>query len=191
MNGITYNPRYEVVASWALEFMPTNCSVVFCQPIGDEVHIIGSRSYMFTQLAEAVADVRTAWPWKASQHLIPWTKESDWLELFKDLGIRTATQVVTRELAIQVTITQALLGRCWIDTESRNFEPDGNNDILIDSLNGYSVREVVEDQFTAKPLEWQYQAYMVRALERYAVWDRKRKTWSRKPNYAEHDRAVI
>lgn len=191
MNGITYNPRYEVIASWALEFMPTNCSVVFVQPIGDECHIIGSRSYMFTQLATAVADARTTFPWQASQHLVPYTKNSDWLEMFKDLGIRNATQVVNRDLAIQVTITQALLGRCWIDTESRVFEPDGNNEILIDSLNGYSVREIVEDQFSANPIEWQYQAYMVRALERFAVWERKRPKWSRKPNYTELDRAVI
>ena len=188
---IAFDPRYEVIASWAPEFLPVNCSVIFAQPRGDEVHIIGSASYMFETLANAVAKARTEYPWRASRHLIPHTESREWLLLFNDLGLR-ATPVVDRVYSVTTAITQALLARVYIDTQARSFAPDGNNEILIDSLNGYSVRERSEDQFTTRPMEWQYQEYLVRAMERYATWDRfKRHRTSRPPNYVQQDRAVI
>lgn len=188
---IAFDPRYEVVASWAPEFLPVNCSVIFLQPRGDEAHIIGSESFIFERLADCIAKVRTGYPWRAGRHLVPATDDNAWGKLFGDLGLR-ATPVLQRDYAIATVITQALLGRVYIDTQARPWAPEGNNELLIDSLNGYSVREKTEDVFTTQPLEWQYQRYLVSALERYACWDclqRSRRT--RAPNYAQQDRAVI
>ncbi len=192
MRPTHYNPRYEVIAAWQVEFLPVNCSVIFVQPRGDEVHIIGSESFMFEQLSTAVSDVQNKLPWQASKHLVPYDDESFWVGAFRDLGLHHAAQVVERPLAITTVITQALLGRCWIDTEVRLWAEEGNNQLLIDSLNSYSVRERNEEEFTTIPLEWQYQQYLVRALERYAVWDRRKsRLQSRRPNYKQHDLAVI
>lgn len=189
-----YDAAFPVSASWALEFAPVNLSVLFMQRDGNEHRCIGSRSWFFAELADCIAEAREVFPWRVSRHLIPPDEKGVWRQMFERLELFNAWNVPAFPDNQRMLLTQQFLSRLTIDTASRPWEPDGNNSTLIDSLNGYKVKELAShsDAFTMNILGT-HEQYLTRALEHYAAWDWRRpaSTWGPKVDYSKDDKRLV
>lgn len=196
----SYDARFPVYAAWALEFAPVNVSVVFLQPRDSDFLCVGSQSWYFDAVALCVAKSRAEFPWVVATHVLP--PESGprskrvWQTMFEDLRIFNVEHAPEIEDGARMVITQGFLSRVSIDTTPRPWD-ESNNAVLLDSLNGYRMRELAAqaDTFTTYPLGT-HEMHLTRALEHFAVWEwknptRGRTTWGKAPNYTQHDRAVI
>lgn len=189
-----YDAAFPVSATWALEFAPVNVSVLFMQRDGNQHQCIGSRSWFFGELADCVAESREVFPWRVSRHLIPPDEHGVWLTVFQRLELHNVEHAPAFPDNQRMLIAQLFLSRLSIDTASRQWEPDGNNALLVDSLNGYRVKELAShsDAFTLNPLGT-HEQYLTRALEHYAAWDWRRPaaSWGPKPDYSKDDRRQV
>lgn len=197
---VAHDSRFSVSAAWALEFAPVNVSVVFMQSNGFEHYCIGSRSWMFEELADCVAEVRSEFPWRVAVHVIPpepdTTRPAVWGPIFEELGLYPERAPVIDDVK-RMLLAQRLLSRLYIDTAPRPFVKNGeaNNQLLIDSLNGYRMKELsgFAGVYTMNPLAT-HERYLTRALEHYAAWDWRgapERAWGPRPDYTQSDRAVI
>src|SRR5690606_29036770 len=117
-----------------------------------------------------------------------------WELAFADQGILQCAHAPALPDGKRMTLTQRLLPRLEIDTVPRAWAPGGNNAILVDSLNGYRVKELAShsDVFTLNILAT-HEQYLARAVEHYAAhgWRAGRSGWGRPVDYSSYDRAVI
>jgi hypothetical protein len=189
-----YDARFPVYAVWSLEFVPTNIAVVFIQPRSADFLIVGSLSRFFTELAHVVADVATRYPWRTAVHILPFERPPGvWAMLFGDLCIFNCQFAPEIDPARRTMLLQRLLSRVSIDTAARPWDAE-NNGQLLDSLNGYRVKEFAhEDGFSSAHLA-SHEQFLVRPLEVFAAWEFKNppRVIKREPlDYSKHDRAVI
>lgn len=196
MRSVAYDAAFSVSASWALEFAPVNVSVVFMQSDGNEHFCIASRSWFFEELARCLAAIREEFPWRVSAHILPPEKEPRvWEGVFHDQRLLNTEHAPELADAKRMLLTQRFLPRLHIDTKPRPWDEDGNNTLLVDSLNGYRVKELAShtDVFTMNILGT-HEQYLARALEHYAAWDwqsSRSSTWNKPQDYSRWDRAVI
>jgi hypothetical protein len=196
MRRIGYDPAFPVSAAWALEFAPVNVSVLFMQRDGNEHLCIGSRSWFFEEIGACIADAREAFPWKAAEHILPPEDEPRvWALAFTDQRLFNTEHAPALPEPKRMLIAQRFLSRLHIDTAPRPWDMDGNNATLLDSLNGYRVKELAShsDVFTMNILGT-HEQYLSRALEHYAAWDwrgAKADQWAKAPDFSLHDRAVV
>jgi hypothetical protein len=194
---VSHDARFPVFAAWALEFSPVNVSVVFIQPRGQDFLCIGSHSWFFESLPDCVAKVQSGYPWRVGRHVLP--PENDphiWRALFADLCVYNVAHAPELADGKRMLIAQAFLSRLTIDTVPHPWDEE-NNQILVDSLGGYRMREVAstQDQFTTS-VQASHEQYLARALEHFAAFEWKEPTrgaraWGPAPDYSMHDRAVI
>jgi hypothetical protein len=195
--NVVYDPTFPVVAAWNVGDAPANLSVVFFQEKGNEIHVIGSRSWMFAELHECLADV-AALPWKVRTHLLKADDDGVWAELFTRHQISVEETRAAWSIGKTAAVTNAMLERTFVDTAPRPYAGAGletNNELLIDSLAGYRVKELEgqngRDNFDDKPVT-DFERYLTRAVELYAVWNFGRAPFlTRARNYSAYDRAVI
>lgn len=181
-----------------MEFQPVCLAVVYVQMDGNEIFAIGSRSWFFADTAECLAEAREAFPWKAGENVIPPEPSGPrlWAETLEGLGALNVTHAPVLEEQKRMLATQQLIGRLHVDTAPRPWAPDGNNAELIDSLNGYRVKELGghADVYTLNVLG-SHEQYLSRALEHFAAWERiagsSSSSWAKPQNYAAQDRGVI
>jgi hypothetical protein len=196
----SYDAKFPVYAAWALEFAPVNVSVVFLQPRDSDFLCIGSQSWYFDALPLCVARARSEFPWVVSTHVLPHEggprSKRVWQTLFEDLRVFNIDHAPELEDGKRMVITQGFLSRVSVDTTPRPWD-ENNNAVLLDSLNGYRVKELAShaDSFTTNVLGT-HELYLTRALENFAAWEWKNpsrgsKAWGRAPDYTQHDRAVI
>jgi hypothetical protein len=179
-----YDPKKPVVASWSLNHLPVNVSVVFAQAN----NIIGSRSWMFESFVSALAEVEHGFPWRVGTHVL--MSSPDVYQIFVDAGIYPAMALIPEERRI-TQLTSALIEEANIDTEARPFEPEGNNLLLIEALNGYAARETALNTWSLNGVTEYH--YLTRAFETYAVWrdQNKADAWGKPVDYSLQDRGVI
>lgn len=191
-----YDAALPVTAAWALEFTPVNVSVVFMQRAGNEYVCIGSRSWMFEAIGDCVAEIRTGFPWRVAEHVLPPEREPRvWQEIFGDMRVFNVEYAPELDDRARMVITQRMLPSLYIDTAPRPWEEGRqNNEMLIESLNGYRMKELAShsDVFTLNVLST-HEQYLTRALEHYAAWARLEpaRPWGPRPDYTEADRGII
>jgi hypothetical protein len=189
-----YDSAFSVSAAWSLEFAPVNVSVVMLQCDGNEHFCIGSRSWFFAELADCVAEVRTLFPWRVHTHVLPPEAASPkvWARIFEELQLYNAEHAPELPDNRRMLVAQQFMRRLHIDTMPRPWEPEGNNAQLVDSLNGYRVKELAghTDVFTVNPLAT-HEQYLSRAVEHYAAWVWNygiKEAWEPAPDWSAHDR---
>jgi hypothetical protein len=166
------------------------------QTDGNEHFCIASRSWFFEELARCIAEVREVFPWKTAEHLIPPEDEPfAWERIFREQQLHNTEHAPRLPANQLMLVAQRFLPRLHIDTEARAWEPDGNNSLLVDSLNGYRVKELSShtDVFTMNVLGT-HEQYLTRALEHYAAHEFANPAGEKlgpPPDYRLHDRAVI
>ena len=190
---VGYDATIPVTAAWNLDHMPASASVVFFQELGNEVAVIGSRSWLFTPISQCLAEL-DAFPWESARHLIRIDDEGVWPELFRRAELKVELAREHGEKSKAAAMAAAMLERTYIDTTPRDWlEPSevSNNELLIDSLNGYRLKELEEGQFGDSPVV-SYERYLTGAVELFASWHWRRARAKSKPlDYSAHDRAVI
>lgn len=192
-----YDARFPVSAAWSLEFAPVNVSVVLIQPRGDDFLCLGSRSWFFESLPDCVATVQSGYPWRVGRHVLPPEQPPRiWEALFADLCVYNVVHAPELEHGRRMLLTQAFLSRLTIDTTPRAWDAE-NNQLLVDSLNDYRMREVTnaQDQFSTS-VQASHGQYLARALEHFAAYEnfapaRGARAHSKPLDYSAHDRAVI
>lgn len=201
LGRVAFDPAMPVTAAWNLENMPANASVVFFQELGNEVAIIGSRSWMFPRSISECFGELDAFPWQAARHVIRIDDENVWPRLFLDYGLRVGQTREHSTFGKSTAVTAALLERASIDTTPRPWldaVEASNNELLVDSLNGYRAKELERvdgggENFDDKPVV-SYERYFARAVELYAAWHwarHRRRGPGRPLDYSQQDRAVI
>jgi len=192
----SYDARFPVSAAWALEFAPVNVSVVFVQPRGSDFLCIGSKSWFFDSPPECIAQSKTAYPWRVSTHILPPEDPPRiWQELFEDLCIYNVEHAPKLDDGRRMLLTQRFLSRLEVDTTARPWDAE-NNELLVDSLNGYRVKELAShhDVFTTNVMGT-HEQYLTRALEHFVAHDwakpERGRPWGPAPDYSQHDKAVI
>lgn len=194
---MNHDGRFPVFASWALEFSPVNVSVVLIQPRRDDFLCVASRSWFFDSLPDAVAIVHSGMPWKVQKHILPHEPVPKiWQALFADLCVYNVDHAPELEDGRRMMLAQAFLSRLSIDTTPREWDKE-NNQLLVDSLNGYRMREVSgqPDQFTTN-VQASHEQYLARAVENFAAYEWKNpargaRAWGAPLDYTKHDSAVI
>lgn len=194
---MNHDGRYAVFAAWALEFSPVNVSVVLIQPRRDDFVCVGSHSWFFDSLPECVAAVSSGYPWRVQKHILPPEPAPQiWAALFADLCVYNVDHAPELADGRRMMLAQAFLSRLSIDTTPREWDRE-NNQLLVDSLNGYRMREVTgqPDQFTTN-VAASHEQYLARAVENFAAYEWKNpargaRAWGPPLDYTMHDRAVI
>lgn len=183
-----FNPQRPIVAAWSLEYLPVNVSVVFAQAND----IIGSRSWMFETFITALTEIEHSFPWSVASHVIMWRDHNPGLyQNFSDAGIYPKIALAPDNGRV-TQLTSALISVANIDTEVRSYEPEGNNLLLIESLNGYSAHETNTNTWSLNNVGEYH--YMTKAFEAYAVWldqNKPQAQWGKNADYTLHDRSVI
>jgi hypothetical protein len=199
---VGYDPTLPVIAAWNLEHMPAAAAVVFVQELGNELAIIGSRSWMFTPISQCLAELESGphkFPWKAARHVLRIDGEQVWPDLFDRYGLETTQTREHSSAGKAAAVTAAMLERTTIDTTPRPWlEPaeSSNNELLVDSLNGYRMKELERadgggENFSDAPLV-SYERYAAGAVELFAAWHWAKRGARRRPiDYSAQDRAVI
>lgn len=194
---MSYDARFPVFAAWALEYAPVNVSVVLIQPRHEDFLCVGSESWFFESLPNCLAKVQSGYPWRIGKHVLP--HENDpriWEALFADQCIYNTAHAPDIADGRRMLITQAFLSRLVIDTEPHPWDKE-NNQLLVESLGGYRMREVpsAQDQFT-QSIQASHEQYLARALENFAALEWKEpmrgpRAWSAPIDYTMRDRTVI
>lgn len=165
-----YEPLRPVVAGWCLEFAEA-FAAVFAQLVGNEVRVIGSRIWHFKPVSFCLADIKETMPWaRADVNVLPPESDGAWAGVFDQAGQWCDYARNVSDIA-RVQITRELFPVLSIDEAARAWEPDGNNLLLIESLNSYGadLSRGSAETFTAKP-KHSWEVYLVRAFEMLAVW---------------------
>jgi hypothetical protein len=194
---VNRDARFPVFAAWALEFAPVNVSVVLIQPTREGFLCVGSQSWFFQSLPDCLAKVQSGYPWRVGLHILP--PENDpriWQALFEDLCVYNVAHAPELADGRRMMLTQAFLSRLSIDTTPRPWDAE-NNQLLVDSLNGYRMREVTSapDQFTTN-VQASHEQYLARALEHFAAHEwkqpaREARAFGPPLDYSRHDLSVI
>ncbi len=196
----SYDARFPVFAAWALEFAPVNVSVVFLQPRDADFLCIASESWFFETVGSCVAKSRSDYPWRVSTHVLPTESgprsKRVWQTVFEDLRVFNVEHAPEMDDGKRMVLAQHFLSRLSLDTTPRPWD-ENNNAVLLDSLNGYRVKELAShaDSFTTNILGT-HEQYLTRALENFAAWEwknptRGKATWGPPLDYSKHDRSVI
>lgn len=146
---------------------------------------------MFESFVTALAEVEHGFPWRVGNHVVmSRSGDVDIYQVFVDAGIYPRFAIAPDEKRI-TQLSSALIEEANIDTEVRAFEPEGNNLLLIEALNGYAARETNLNTWSLSGTSEYH--YLTRAFETYAVWrdQNKPEAWGKPVDYKLQDRGVI
>ncbi len=179
-----WNPLRPVYVSWYLRESPINAVALHIQP-GEQPAILAVDTFPFMSLGEAVAKAASH-PWPIRGHVVGVEDEA----MLAPLGeLRVYPEVVrNRQPGVVEVTTQALV-------ESMTVAP-GQADDLIDSLIGYTRRELTVDELRpvfADDYVPTWHAQQVAPLENFALADIgfQVDSWHRPQNYRVSDRRII
>jgi hypothetical protein len=193
MDAFTYDSARPVFASWSTLY-DDQLTVSFWQTRNNAAFAIGSASYPFEAVPDALDQVENAFPWRyINRHVLPHGTARDVVESFENRArvIEIAPEIdntysVTREQMATVHIDDA--PRPWTDGEP-------NNERLIDALNGYRFAESQGGgSWQNKPVD-SWEKHFAATVETFAAFRSDQGAaydgWHRRPSTAAWDAQVI
>lgn len=134
MGPFGFDPQLPLYSAWDLGYSD-HLTCVLMQPKGNEHTCVGSRSWRFTNISAAVADLQKTYPFgnKIKLAILPHDANVQHIENI-GLPIELAPKL---GVAKGIDVTRDMLPLVRIDTANRPWAPDGANAHLIDALNGY------------------------------------------------------
>ena len=188
-----YDSSRPVFAAWSTDFAD-QYTVIFLQREGSATRVIGSRSYPFESLPDAIEQSRHAFPWRyIARDILPPDSAAETIEAFERFN---GVVEVVPKLGNLYSATRDTLSSLYIDNAPRVWESeDENNENLIVSLSGYRFAEARAGQsYTNTPVN-SWEKHYAKALESYAAWRHHEPLeldgWHPPASTAMHDRAVI
>lgn len=182
-----FDPALPLFSAWHVAADVLACILV--QTRGTESRIVGSREWKFTTVHDALADLHETIPFTKRMRTCVISKASE--KPFELAGYEYA-RITPPEFNDGVEVVRRLLPTLRIDTDKREFELDGNNMRLVDSLRGFRTNEAKNETFQKKPAQT-WEASLAEAVQTWAVFveDGGTAGWGRAPSYKQQDRAVI
>lgn len=182
-----YDPSLPLYAAWKVAADTIACILV--QIKGTESRIVASKDWKFTTVHDALADLREKVPFAKHVRKCVLTNSSE--RPFELAGYEWE-HVSAPELNDGIEVVRRLLPSLRIDTEKRDFEPDGNNARLVDSLRGFRTTETKNETFKKTPVD-SWEVVFAEAVQTWAVFCEEggASGWGRAPSYEQHDRGVI
>jgi hypothetical protein len=194
---VLYDPMLPVVASVDLGFAD-ELVFTFWQSVSNEERCIGSRSWKFATLTDALDDVRGSFPWGKRPMLavLPHDGRFGAGELFEHYGYDTAILARSQNVPAEIEKVRGFLGRTRIDNAVRPWtENEENNARLLEALLGYRTERSKTDAEThQKTASHTWEAHWADSVRYYVVYRDEFQSlsgWGSPPNYAEQDRAVV
>lgn len=194
LDAFTYDRSRPVIASWSTEF-DDQYTVSFFQTRNNASYCIGSASYPFESIPDALDLVENTFPWRyINRHVLPQNTAREIVATFEnraqavDLAPAVENIVsVTRDELATIHIDDA--ARPWVDGESLN------NERLVDALNGYRFKETTAGtSWTNTPVE-SWEKHFATTVETFAAYRHDQGAsvggWHRRPSTIKHDAMVI
>ncbi len=188
-----YDSSLPVHASWYTDEAQQSTAVFF-QRSGNQSTVVGSRSWQFESLEDAIQGATTSFPWRyVSRHIVGAKTPGEIIEAFENHD-----QIVDRapERADVISLTRTQLATTYIDNQERPFEDGENNANLFDALNGYRFAESrLAGSYSNKPVQ-SWERHYAHTLENFAAYAHDEPAdagsgWYPKPSSAQQDRAAI
>ena len=189
-----YDSSRPVYASWSTEF-DDQYTVAFWQTRNNAAYCIGSDSYPFESVPDALDQVENKFPWRyINRHILPHNTPTEIAEVFENRAriIETAPPVdsifsITRDQLATLHIDNGV--RPWLDGE------ETNNERLVDALNGYRFKEANGGgSWLNTPVD-SWEKHYATAVETFAAYRSDQGLevggWHPKPSTAAHDARVI
>jgi len=197
LGPVLYDPSLPVVASVDLGYAD-ELVLGFWQSRGNEELCIGSRSWKFTKLAEALDAVKTLFPWgrRPMTAVLPYDGRFGAAEVFALYGYDPVVLPRSKSIPQEIENVRAFLDRVRIDNAVRPWTSnEENNARLVEALQGYrTLRSSVDAETHQKNPAHTWHGHwgdMVRYYVNYRGRHSAGNAWGPAPNYAMHDRAVI
>jgi hypothetical protein len=194
---VLYDPALPVVASVDLGFAD-ELVLTFWQSLGNEERAIGSRSWKFAQISDALDDVRGSFPWgrRPMVAVLPHDGRFGAADLFERYGYDTVVLPRSSNVPAEIEKVRAFLGRAHIDNAVRPWtENEENNARLLEALLGYRTERSRTDAEThQKNASHTWEAHWADSVRYYVVYRDEFQTlggWGTAPNYTQQDRAVV
>ena len=189
-----YDASLPVLASWNTKYAE-QYTVTFWQRRGNETRIIGSRSFPFDSIEEAIQGATTSFPWRyIARHILAHDTPGEVVEVFENHEQLTD---LAPERTDAVSVTRSHLATTYIDNQERAFEPEGeNNAHLFDALNGYRFTESrLGGTYTNTPVN-SWEKHYAKTIETFAAYHRDEPAhntggWYPAPSTLQQDRAAI
>jgi len=192
LQPVGYDPALPVVAAWSNQ--PSQHTVAFFQHRGNEVRVIGSKSFQFASLADAIQNSRESFPWRyVARDIVAADAAQEIHTTFEQFSSVVET---AGDFENPFEATRDLIGRLYIDNSVRPFtDEDENNARLVDALNGYRFKEASAGQsFSANPIQ-SWESHYAHAVENFAKYENDQPLagdgWHPAPSTEQFDRAIV
>jgi hypothetical protein len=198
LSPVLYDPSLPVTASVDLGYAD-ELVLGFWQSCGNEERVIGSRSWKFTKLADALDEIRAVYPWgrRPMTAILPHDGRFGASDVFSAYGYEPIVLPRSKSIPQEIENVRAFLDRVRIDNAVRPWTAnEENNARLIEALQGYrTLRSSVDAETHQKHAAQTWHGHWA-DMVRYYVTYRGRHSdaggaWGPAPNYAQHDRAVV
>lgn len=198
LGPVLYDPALPVTASVDLG-NADELVFEFWQSHGGEERCIGSRSWMFTQFANVLDEIRGTFPWgrRPMTVVLPHDGRFGASDVCLVYGYEPVVLARTSSVPAEIDNVRAFLARTRIDNAVRDWTGnEENNARFVEALQGYrTLRSKIDHETNQKNPAATWHAHWADCL-RYYVTFRGRHSdlgagWGPAPNYAYADRAVI
>jgi hypothetical protein len=194
LDAFTYDGARPVFASWSTLY-DDQYTVAFWQTRNNAAYCIGSASFPFEALPDAIDQAENAFPWRyINRHILPHGTARELVETFEQ---RARITEIAPDLGNVFAVTRDQLATTHIDDARRPWNDDDqvNNERLVDALNGYRFTESQGGgSWTNKPVD-SWEKHYAAAVETFAAYRHDHGVevggWHPKPSTAAYDAMVI
>ncbi|MEX2125479.1 MAG: terminase family protein [Woeseia sp.] len=191
---VAYDSSLPVTAAVDLGFAD-ELVFTFWQNKGNEERCIGSRSWQFVNLSDALDDVKISFPWgrRPMTAVLPHDGRFGTGELFERYGYDPVLLPRTRSVTQEIEMVRGFLGRVSIDNAARPWtDNDDNNARLVDALLGYrTAKSKTEAGVYEKAPAHSWESHWADSVRYYVVYRQDNEatsTWGPAPNYEQADK---
>jgi phage terminase large subunit len=195
LGPVLYDQKLPVTAAVDLG-MSDEMVFTFWQENGGEERCIGSKSYKFTNLPDALDDIKLTFPWgkRPMTAVIPHDGRFGAGDVFERYGYDPLVLPRTASVAQEIEKVRAFLGRVRIDNAIRPWtDNEENNARLSEALIGYrTVRSKTDAEVYQKQAAHTWESHWADSVRYYVVYRDQYDApgaWNRAPDYSLQDRA--
>ena len=194
LDAFTYDRSRPVIAAWSTDF-DDQYTVAFFQTRNNASYCIGSASYPFESIPDALDLVENTFPWRyINRHVLPHNAAREIVSTFENRNLSVEVAPAVENV---VHVTRDELATIHIDEAPRPWNDDDevNNERLIDALNGYRFQETsAGTSWTNNPVD-SWEKHFAKTVETFAAYRHDQGAlvggWHRRPSTATHDAMVI
>lgn len=191
LDSFVYDASRPVVAAWSTEF-DDQYTVSFWQTRNNAAFCVGSASFPFTSIPDALDQVEQTFPWRyINRHILAHNTPAEIVSTFESRAVVDLAPGVGNPYAV----TREKMSTWHIDNAPRGWtNGEQNNERLVDALNGYRFVESDVGAFKSTVANT-WEKYYARSAEVFAAYQDDLGTysdgWYSRPSTDNYDARVI